>query len=233
MKVVFCAFIALTCFAVASCAVQHQKRVLLTGFLPFDQYPVNPSGDVSRQLNGTCSTQQTETVCFDGLVLPVNVSGSSLVALMIEAAADGRRDFAYDAVVHMGLEDVAKGLKLETFALNQAVPQNATFGARPLAATCLNNSDYDQPTAPPAVAGAPCELPTTADLGRLALEEALHSAGVSDARCRAFILEGGGLAALLAVLRAPHLTQLPQHGPGTRARSTATVSIAPLLRLHA
>jgi pyrrolidone-carboxylate peptidase len=207
MKFFSCAFIAFACFAVANCAGNNQKRVLVTGFLPFRQYPVNPSGDVSRQLNDTCLTQQADIICFDGLVLPVNVTGSSLVSLMIEAAADGRRDFAYDAVIHMGLEDVAKGLKLETFALNQAVPQNTTFEIRPLVAACLNNSDYDQPTAAPAVAGAPCELPTTADLGRLKLEEALYSAGVSDARRRAFMLEGGDIAALLIVLRpASHAT---------------------------
>jgi pyrrolidone-carboxylate peptidase len=176
--------------AAATCSKTTQKRVLVTGFLPFDQYPVNPSGDVARQLNGTCSVFQGDTVCFDGIVLPVNVTGSSLVALMIDDAAKAHGDFLYDAVLHMGLEDIAKGLKLETFALNQAVPANATFGMRSPVASCLNNSDYDEPTAPPAVAGAPCELPTTVDLGRLKLEQALHATSVSKTQILQWLLEG-------------------------------------------
>lgn len=147
------------------------------------------SGDVSRLLNGTCSLHQTDSICFDGLVLPVNVTGSSQVSLMIQDAVRARRDFVYDAIIHMGLEDVARGLKLETFALNQAVPDNVTFGMHSRLASCLNNSDYDEPTAAPAVRGAPCELPTTADLGRLLLEEALRSTALSSARRDAYLLE--------------------------------------------
>ena len=189
--------IAVLC-ATGTCSGTLQKRVLVTGFLPFNQYPINPSGDVARLLNGTCSVIPGGSVCFDAFVLPVNVTGSSLVSLMIEEAAKGHRDFAYDAIIHMGLEDVAKGLKLETFALNQAVPINATVGMHALSASasCLNNSDYDEPSAAPAVAGAPCELPTTVDLGRLALEEALHATGVTSQRRRAFILEGNRMACL-------------------------------------
>ena len=205
MKLATVALFALSICALGTCAASNQKRVLVTGFLPFDKYPVNPSGDVSRLLNGTCSVYQSTSICFDGFVLPVNATGSSLVSLMIEDAAKGRGDFVYDAIVHMGLEDMAKGLKLETFALNQAVPDNATFGTT-LAATCLNNSDYDQPTAPPAVAGAPCALPTTADLGRLTLEEALRATGVSSAQQRAFILEGCVKSCSFVRLLLPHLT---------------------------
>ena len=190
IKAVLCALFAVALLAPATCQKNIQKRVLVTGFLPFNQYPINPSGDVSRQLNGTCSVLPIGNVCFDGLVLPVNVTGSSLVSLMIEDAVKGGRDFAWDAVVHMGLEDIAKGLKVETFALNQAVPDNTTFGMHYLAASCLNNSDYDQPTAAPAVAGAPCELPTTVDLGRLMLDEALRATTVSAAQRSAFLLEG-------------------------------------------
>jgi hypothetical protein len=199
MKTVVEALLFVAIFAAGTCTEQIDKRVLVTGFMPFKQYPVNPSGDVSRLLNGTCSALPTGTVCFDGLVLPVNTTGSSRVALMIEDAAS---DFMYDAVVHMGLEDVAKGLKLETFALNQAVPDdNSTLGMRILVASCLNNSDYDQPSAAPAVPGAPCELPTTADLGRLTLEEALRSTSISSSQRRAFILEGDCICCvLMAVL---------------------------------
>jgi hypothetical protein len=189
MKLAATTLLFLACCACKACAASDLKRVLVTGFLPFNQYPINPSGDVARLLNGTCLVYHSDSICFDGFVLPVNVTGSSLVSLMIDNAVKGHGDFLYDAVVHMGLEDEAKGLRLETFALNQAVPDNTTFGTT-LAAMCLNNSDYDQPTAPPAVDGAPCELPTTADLGRLSLEEALRSTGVSSAQRRAFILEG-------------------------------------------
>ncbi len=98
-------------------------RVLITGFEPFAGYDYNPSGDVAKLLSGTCMnfTQirnneilNIET-CFDGWVLPVSHDGSNKISDLLLSGAD----FPYDAILHLGLEDVAKGLKLETFAINQ------------------------------------------------------------------------------------------------------------------
>lgn len=151
----------------------RSARVLVTGFEPFGGYDYNPSGDVAQAIAGTCmyfTYEKSETIekvytCFDGWVLPVDHVGSSTVADVLR----GGEHFPYDAILHLGLEDFAKGLKLETFALNQlADPDGSEESGR-----CLSNSNFDQPTGPPAVPNAQCELPTTAHLGRLSLEEAL------------------------------------------------------------
>lgn len=162
--------------------VYRSAKVLVTGFEPFGGYDYNPSGDVAQEISGTCmnftfahnrdrSSKDGSTIteniytCFDGVVLPVDSVGSSTVANTLYSGDP----FPYDAILHLGLEDVAKGLKLETFAMNQLAEPD---GSEPLS-ICLNNSNFDQPTAAAAVPGAQCELPTTANLGRLTLEEAL------------------------------------------------------------
>jgi hypothetical protein len=87
---------------------------------------VNPSGDVAAYLSGRCihytdtwkQKQQKLHVCFDGVVLPVNSTGSCHVAKLLSSHAGDASDFPYQAILHLGVEDVAKGLKLETFAIN-------------------------------------------------------------------------------------------------------------------
>lgn len=168
--------------------VYQSARVLITGFEPFGGYDYNPSGDVAAALAGTCMnytyTKKEAIVnvytCFDGWVLPVDHEGSSTVSKMLYSG----QAFPYDAVLHLGLEDVAKGLKLETFAINQLADPD---GSEP-PSTCLNNSDYDQPTGPAAVPDAQCELPTTAHLGRLSLEEAVAYASPSPDRLEKLLL---------------------------------------------
>ena len=76
-------------------------RVLITGFLPFRGFEQNPSEQVALALNGTC----VQNVCFDGIVLAVSPSG------MAEADAIMREQSKwYDLILHLGLEDSAKGL---------------------------------------------------------------------------------------------------------------------------
>ena len=158
-------------------------RVLVTGFEPFGGYDYNPSGDVAEALAGTCmnytyvNKDVTENVytCFDGWVLPVDHEGSSTVSHQMYSGDA----FPYDAVLHLGLEDVAKGLKLETFAINQLAEPN---GSEPAETFCLTNSNYDQPTGPAAVPGAQCELPTTGHLGRISLTEAVDYASPAASR---------------------------------------------------
>ena len=84
-------------------------RVLITGFLPFRGFEQNPSEQVALALNGTC----VQNVCFDGIVLAVSPSG------MAEADAIMREESKwYDLILHLGLEDSAKGLKFEVAATN-------------------------------------------------------------------------------------------------------------------
>ena len=81
-------------------------------------------------------------VCFSSLLLPVNETGATRPAEVL--LAGGAQDF--DAVLHMGLENGAKGLKLETMGVN--------------ALGSMMNENF------PAIPGAPRYLPITADLGR-------------------------------------------------------------------
>ena len=163
----------------------EEARVLVTGFEPFNGYDYNPSGDVAKNLDGTCMNYthlenniviNTHT-CFDGWVLPVDETGSNTVSNILLSG----EPFPYDAILHLGLEDVAKGLKIETFAINQLAEYEKHSHIDPVT-LCLSNSDYDQPTGPAAVRLAQCELPTTANLGLLSLEEAFLFA--MDSRCR-------------------------------------------------
>mmetsp|Transcript_26563 Transcript_26563/g.39452 ORF Transcript_26563/g.39452 Transcript_26563/m.39452 type:complete len:325 (+) Transcript_26563:36-1010(+) len=152
-----------------------ETRVLVTGFEPFSGYDQNPSGDVADSIHGKCTdfkSHHTENakyirVCFEGLVLPVNSTGSSSVADMLHRGDSVH----YDAVLHLGLEDSAKGLKLETFGINHQA--DGSLNSHGISESCLSNTDADENIGTPAVPGAECQLPTTADMGRLSLEEAL------------------------------------------------------------
>ncbi|CAE8581307.1 unnamed protein product [Polarella glacialis] len=109
--------------------------VLLTGYNPWGNFTENPSGEVADVLNGT------------------TVSGLPIVAYRLDVSEAGvlaaeelvaSRD--WDAIVHLGFEDSAKGLKLETMALNQRALHQG-----------------------PVVPLGPLLLPTTADLGAVAM----------------------------------------------------------------
>ena len=68
-----------------------------------------------------------------------------------------------DAIIHLGLEDVAKGLRLETIGFNVKAKANGSGWNCPVPCSKTDSPFED------AVAGSPCVLPTTADLGRLSL----------------------------------------------------------------
>ncbi len=123
------------------------KRVLVTGFLPFADNEVNPSLLVAKRLNNTCD----KGVCFEGLIVEVTPNG-------VARAASYINEHDYDGVLMMGLENSAKGLKLEVVAQN--IEQTATghgwANDIPLNAT-------------PAIADGPRMLATTAPLERISL----------------------------------------------------------------
>ena len=75
-------------------------------------------GEVASALDKKCIPSEVEDipgrVCFSSLLLPVNETGATRPAEVL--LSGGAQDF--DAVVHMGLENGAKGLKLETVGAN-------------------------------------------------------------------------------------------------------------------
>eukprot|EP01100_Stratorugosa_tubuloviscum_P005577 TRINITY_DN247_c2_g3_i1.p1 TRINITY_DN247_c2_g3~~TRINITY_DN247_c2_g3_i1.p1 ORF type:complete len:252 (-),score=127.82 TRINITY_DN247_c2_g3_i1:53-808(-) len=129
---------------------KNQLKILVTGFEPFANYSVNPSQLVAQNLNGKCESfsifQQVYQLCWESWILSVDQIGSTKVANWLIANGS-----SWDAILHLGLEDYAKGLKLETVAAN-------------ILAT--SNSSNPQPIQ---IFGLPI-LPITADLSRMHLE---------------------------------------------------------------
>ena len=115
-------------------------KVLVTGFGPFRKFTHNPSGEVAEKLNGRCLGNNW---CFDGIKLPVTDEGVKVV----ETALLSGNPKEWRVIIHLGLEDVAKGLKLEVAALNNRASDNSTV-------------KDDGPTI----------LPTTVDLGQMHLK---------------------------------------------------------------
>mmetsp|Transcript_46279 Transcript_46279/g.93411 ORF Transcript_46279/g.93411 Transcript_46279/m.93411 type:complete len:289 (+) Transcript_46279:106-972(+) len=88
--------------------------VLVTGFLPFLDYPSNPAGNVAQILNGTCRRAKlSPEVCFTGI--QVEVTSEGVQEAVREAHAEGGN---YSLIIHLGFENRAKGLKLEGFSAN-------------------------------------------------------------------------------------------------------------------
>lgn len=127
---------------------QRRPVVLVTGFTPFANYSVNPSQLVALHLNRTC----TPRVCFDALLVPVTTTGVRHAAAMIRKR--------HHAVLLLGLENSAKGLKIEVVAQN--LRQTASGGAW---------ANDMPPDAPQAIHGAPRMLATTAPLDKISLAE--------------------------------------------------------------
>uniref|UniRef100_A0A7S2VZR4 Pyroglutamyl-peptidase I n=1 Tax=Rhizochromulina marina TaxID=1034831 RepID=A0A7S2VZR4_9STRA len=98
---------------------QQRWRVLLTGFQPFHAFASNPSGLTAAALNGTSlvfpspDSAATVELHVESLLVDVDRRGVEGVEEHIRAFP-GR----WDAVVHLGLENAAKGLKLEIAAAN-------------------------------------------------------------------------------------------------------------------
>lgn len=143
-------------------------QVFLTGFLGFLNFSSNPTSDIARILGGTCKDidivpdpSQTAgsqvkarlRVCFRSEVLPVNETGALWPTQHLRDAARRSGRIPYDAVMHCGLEDGAKGLKIEVAAVN------------------IKANDTGDDGTLPAVPGAPHLLATTVNIGWLALNK--------------------------------------------------------------
>jgi len=159
-------------------------RVLLTGFSGFLGIQDNPTQAIATSL-GKSGCEDVEIlpepiekvkafrkgaeepavrvrVCWEAHVLPVNRTGAMWTTEHLSSMAS----VPYAATVHMGLEDFAKGLKLETMAANIRADDSGADGTEE------------------AVEGAPHLLPTTVNLGWLSLKNIVIGGGSDDTPLR-------------------------------------------------
>ncbi|CAE7560769.1 pcp [Symbiodinium necroappetens] len=109
--------------------------ILLTGYNPWGNLTQNPSGEVAAALNGSI----VEQLVVHSLRVDVTELGGLEAQDVVERGG-------WDAVVHLGFEDEAKGLKLETMAANVRALHKGKVAPE-----------------------GPQLLPTTSDLGAVAL----------------------------------------------------------------
>lgn len=135
-------------------------NVLITGFGPFLNYTTNPSQLVASQLGGNCfivsPSSSSFKVCFNSTILSVDTTGSTTVSNYLASFNNATAsDIPFDLILHLGLEDVAAGLKLETIALNQLASAS--------------------PATQPIVPNGPQLLPSTIDLSHIRISDLYSS----------------------------------------------------------
>lgn len=124
-----------------------EQRVLVTGFEKFRNMTFeNPSKAAAIALNGSCS----DAYCVESVVLSVDEAGMRVAASRLRGIA---------AVLHLGYENSAKGLRLEVAAKNLKAGDDVPH--RGVDVMCSD--------AQPAVPDAPCIEATTAPLDRMVL----------------------------------------------------------------
>lgn len=153
--------------------VGRHFNVLLTGFGPFLNFSSNPTTEIAQLLHGTCDivdilpepsertfadmnpdSNEPSTrleVCWHTHVLPVNRTGALWTVEHLRQIDGAGKRPPYDAVFHTGLEDYAKGLKLEVAAVNVQAKEEGSTGEQR------------------AVPGAEYLLPTTVNTGWMSL----------------------------------------------------------------
>jgi pyroglutamyl-peptidase len=87
------------------------RRVLVTGFEPFNEHAVNPSQTIAERLSGSI----VGDVNVVGLTLPVEWGKDT--ELMFSAISD----VDPVAIISLGLDATAQGLKVEMFAINHRI----------------------------------------------------------------------------------------------------------------
>lgn len=135
-------------------------HVLITGFEPFANFSDNPTQHVARLLDKSCAAG----VCFHAHVLSVDERGMARAEALLGEGPGVGAEGTWDAAIHLGYEDSARGLKLETIAKNIGAGSHAV---RPMAGEPYKETPCDgaRPVAP----GETCLLPTTAPLNLLNL----------------------------------------------------------------
>ena len=148
--------------------------VLFTGFGQFLNFSTNPTMEMAQYFQqnpcwevgflpppGSADADWTAAIgmCFEAHVLPVNRTGAMWTTNHLDGLLSNGSTLPYHAILHTGLEDTAKGLKLEVAASNQMA------------------NDTGGPSTQPAIPGAPALLPTTVNLGWIALGTLAQGAG--------------------------------------------------------
>ena len=121
----------------------------------------NPAELTAMHLDNSCS--HDHGICFVGRVEPVTRAGATDVANELMHISSGTAP--YDAILHLGLESVAKGFRLEIVAANiLAVNTSGVWSADVPCNKSLANGSYAD-----IVEGGPCLLATTLPLDRVSL----------------------------------------------------------------
>jgi len=105
---------------------QVTYNVLVAGYGPFMEYNPNPAAQTALALDDKCYTMKdllpeafadaTSRVCYVGWNVTVDHIGASQVQHALEEGSIQRAGI--DAIIHLGLEDGAKGLFVETVGAN-------------------------------------------------------------------------------------------------------------------
>lgn len=153
--------VALNGMSVAPPAITSY-RVLVTGYGAFGNLTEeNPAELTAMHLDNSCS--RDHGICFVGRVEPVTRAGATDVANELMHISSGTAP--YDAILHLGLESVAKGFRLEIVAANiLAVNTSGVWSADVPCNKSLANGSYAD-----IVEGGPCLLATTLPLDRVSL----------------------------------------------------------------
>ena len=138
-------------------------RVLLTGYAAFDRKSDNPSGDIAKALNGTC----TQHFCIESLVLSVDTHGASVVSKLLSATNSSK----WDAILHMG-EDIPAMFTHTTHAHIELAAYNVKSHTSLLHRANTSTSSWPSNKL---IKEAQDILPATADASSLAAVAALPS----------------------------------------------------------
>ena len=105
----------LSCLSLSITTAMPTHNVLIAGYGPFGNHTFNPSAATAEALNGTCVPGfNASRICFHGWNLTVDHIGASRVAWSLEA----KMLASMDAIITLGLESSAKGLKVELAGTN-------------------------------------------------------------------------------------------------------------------
>jgi pyroglutamyl-peptidase len=95
-------------FPIGMLSASGAHVVLVTGFEPFGNYPVNPSKLIAEALNGSILNDE-EIV---GVVLPLDFNES------VKITTDAMQHYHPDLVISLGLNARARGIEIEKIGVN-------------------------------------------------------------------------------------------------------------------
>jgi len=139
-------------------------KILITGYEAWGDLSHNPAEDVARSLHLQCAGKYR----IESWTLPVSETGARRTADLLESRTE---EAPWVAIIHLGFESAAKGLKLEVVAINVRAQHPRL--QEPGGAEAIGEQELDKQGRCSARADseierdAPCLLATTAPLGLL------------------------------------------------------------------